>query len=83
MATDTSEKGLEALIVQHMTGTDGLAVPPTDMARPPIPYGGTGYIAGSPYDYADLPRDLRAIRYFRTAPWLMNWCFCLNSAGVR
>lgn len=21
----------------------------------------------------DLPRDLRTIRYFRTAPWLMNW----------
>jgi len=24
MATDTSEKGLETLIVRHMTGTDGL-----------------------------------------------------------
>jgi hypothetical protein len=23
--TDTSEKGLETLIIQHMTGTDGLA----------------------------------------------------------
>ena len=26
MTTDISEKGLESLIVRHMTGTDGLAV---------------------------------------------------------
>ena len=26
MTTDTSEKGLETLIMRHMTGTDGLAV---------------------------------------------------------
>ena len=26
MSTDTSEKGLESLIVRHMTGTDGLTV---------------------------------------------------------
>ena len=26
MSTDISEKGLESLIVRHMTGTDGLAV---------------------------------------------------------
>ena len=25
MTTDTSEKGLETLIMRHMTGTDGLA----------------------------------------------------------
>jgi hypothetical protein len=25
MVTDTSEKGLETLIMRHMTGTDGLA----------------------------------------------------------
>ncbi len=39
MATDTSEKGLETLIVRHMTGTDGL--PPmapmsTGSGRPPM-----------------------------------------------
>jgi hypothetical protein len=28
MTTDTSEKGLETLIMRHMTGTDGLAVAP-------------------------------------------------------
>jgi hypothetical protein len=38
MATDTSEKGLETLIVRHMTGTDGLSplapvsTPSTDVA---------------------------------------------------
>ncbi|MCW2312729.1 type I restriction endonuclease subunit R [Rhodoferax antarcticus] len=61
MATDTSEKGLETLIVRHMTGTDGLAPvapvgtgtgPTTDVAaRPNAALGGTGYLAGSPKDY--------------------------------
>ncbi len=27
MTTDTSEKGLETLIMRHMTGTDGLGHP--------------------------------------------------------
>jgi type I restriction enzyme R subunit len=49
--TDTSEKGLETLIMRHMTGTDGLAVKPGVLDRPPVPYGGTGYIAGSAQDY--------------------------------
>ncbi len=61
MATDTSEKGLETLIVRHMTGTDGLpptaltgtgSAPTTDVASRLIaPLGGTGYLAGSPKDY--------------------------------
>ena len=51
MTTDTSEKGLETLIVRHMTGTDGLAAAPNSVARPPTPYGGTGYTAGSAQDY--------------------------------
>jgi len=51
MTTDTSEKGLESLIMRHMTGTDGLAVPPNIVAERPLPYGGTGYAAGSPQDY--------------------------------
>ena len=49
--TDTSEKGLESLIVQHMTGTDGLAVAPNMVAERPLAYGGTGYIASSPQEY--------------------------------
>ena len=51
MITDTSEKGLETLIMRHMTGTDGLAVSPNTVARPSVPYGGTGYAAGSAQDY--------------------------------
>jgi len=51
MPTDTSEKGLERLIMRHMTGVDGLAVTPNSVARPQAPYGGTGYIAGSAQDY--------------------------------
>ncbi|OGS04510.1 MAG: DEAD/DEAH box helicase [Elusimicrobia bacterium RIFCSPLOWO2_12_FULL_59_9] len=52
MTTDTSEKGLETLIMRHMTGTDGLAVPPGVVAEPPPPpYGGIAYIAGSAKDY--------------------------------
>jgi len=51
MTTDTSEKGLETLIMRQMTGTDGLAVTPGVMAEPPASYGGTGYTAGSAQDY--------------------------------
>jgi type I restriction enzyme, R subunit len=51
MTTDTSEKGLETLIMRHMTGTDGLHVPATTAQRPPVPYGGTGYTAGSAQDF--------------------------------
>ena len=52
MSTDTSEKGLETLIMRHMTGEGGLAVVPNTVAeRPPPPYGGTGYTAGSAKDY--------------------------------
>ena len=51
MTTDTSEKGLESVIVRHMTGTDGLGVVQNRVAERPPPYGGTGYTAGSPLDY--------------------------------
>jgi type I restriction enzyme R subunit len=51
MTTDTSEKGLETLIMRHMTGEDGLAVMPNMAAERTVPYGGTGYIAGSAQDY--------------------------------
>jgi type I restriction enzyme, R subunit len=51
MTTDTSEKGLETLIMRHMTGEDGLAVTPNTVAERPTPYGGTGYTAGSARDY--------------------------------
>ena len=50
MTTDTSEKGLETLIMRHMTGADGLAVTPGSVAEKPDATG-TGYFAGSPKDY--------------------------------
>jgi type I restriction enzyme R subunit len=50
MTTDISEKGLETLIVRHMTGTDGLAVAADHVAEAPSPYG-TGYLNGSRQDY--------------------------------
>jgi hypothetical protein len=59
MSTDISEKGLESLIVRHMTGTDGLAVTPGAVAEPPAPYGGTGYFAGSPQGLRPRPRARR------------------------
>ena len=52
MTTNTSEKGLETLIMRHMTGTDGLAVAPSPgAAEEVVVFGGTGYVAGSPKDY--------------------------------
>src|SRR5208282_6160101 len=48
--TDTSEKGLETLIMRHMTGVDGFAVTPGSVAEKPDA-AGTGYFAGSPKDY--------------------------------
>ncbi len=51
MTTDISEKGLETLIMRHMTGTDGLAVQPGMVAEPPPSYGGTGYFAGCAQDF--------------------------------
>lgn len=51
MSTDTSEKGLETLIVRHLTGRDGLAVPANRFGELPRAYGGIGYFAGSPQDY--------------------------------
>jgi type I restriction enzyme, R subunit len=50
MTTDTSEKGLETLIMRHMTGVDGLAVTPGSVGEKPVVYG-SGYFAGSPRDY--------------------------------
>ena len=51
MTTDTSEKGLETLIMRYTTGTDGLAVVANRVAERPPPYGGSGYTAGSAQDY--------------------------------
>ena len=60
MTTDISEKGLETLILLHMTGTDGLA-PVTEgaadtWAETPdaisaAKAAGSGWLAGNPKDY--------------------------------
>jgi len=50
MTTDTSEKGLETLIMRHMTGVDGFGITPGLMGEKPEATG-TGYFAGSPKDY--------------------------------
>ncbi len=50
MTTDISEKGLETLILRHMTGMDGIALVSGLVAEKPDG-GGTGYFAGSPKDY--------------------------------
>ena len=55
--TDISEKGLETLILRHMTGTDGLApvaeglVAETPDALAAAKAAGSGWLAGNPKDY--------------------------------
>jgi len=51
VTTDTSEKGLETLIVRAMTGTSGLFADDGLLHDDLVPYGGTGWIAGNPHDY--------------------------------
>lgn len=50
MTTDTSEKGLETLVMRHMTGIDGFSVVPGAAGKNPET-AGTGYFAGSPKDF--------------------------------
>jgi type I restriction enzyme R subunit len=50
--TDTTEKGLETLIMRHMTGTDGLASGSAGgVGEASAPHGGCGWFAGSPAAY--------------------------------
>lgn len=53
MTTDTSERGLETLIMRHMTGTDGLApVSASDRVKEEaLLSGGSGWIAGDALNY--------------------------------
>ena len=51
MSTDTTEKGLETLIMRHLTGVDGLEVPPNTLSEATPPFGGFGYLASSARDF--------------------------------
>ena len=51
MTTDISEKGLETIIMRHMTGVDGFSVALGIADEAPAPYGGASYFAGNPKDY--------------------------------
>ena len=65
MSTDTTEKGLESLIVKTMTGLAGDGVTPVDTVRKPaVPYGGTGWLLGDPADYDKTFND-----QFGNIPW--------------
>jgi type I restriction enzyme, R subunit len=50
MTTDISEKGLETIIMRHMTGVDGFAIAPGPVAVSPEA-NGAGYFAGNHKDY--------------------------------
>jgi type I restriction enzyme R subunit len=49
--SDTSEQGLESLIVTALTGIHPDGEPTGDSAEHPVSYGGAGYVAGDPQDY--------------------------------
>lgn len=52
MKTDTSEKGLESLIMRHMTGVDGICFGGSEVLAESTPgYAGSGWFAGNPAAY--------------------------------
>ena len=69
MKTDTSEKGLETLIMRHLTGTDGLAPAAIDyVADASALPGGNGWIAGyaEAYDRAHALDPVQLFTFLRT-----------------
>src|SRR5262245_9869314 len=65
MKTDTSEKGLESLIVAAMTGENADAVVESDIVKESSTYGGAGWIAGHPEDFdREYAIDLVQLRGF-------------------
>ena len=52
MATDTTEKGLETLIMRHTTGSDGLSVGgPGSLSEASPSSAGSGWYVGRPASY--------------------------------
>ena len=69
MKTDTSEKGLETLIMRHLTGIDGLAPAAIDyVADASALPGGNGWIAGyaEAYDRAHALDSVQLFSFLRT-----------------
>ncbi|MFN9621991.1 MAG: type I restriction endonuclease subunit R [Cyanobacteriota bacterium] len=69
MTTDTTEKGLEALIVRAMTGRTDVLVPTHAATEASVPVaGGTGWLLGDPTHYdRDYCIDLVQLRGFLLA----------------
>ena len=72
MTTDTSEKGLEALIVEEMTGRRSTTPPVGGLPQDPEPFAGLhNWLLGDPQDYdreycvdlAQLSAFLRATQH--------------------
>ncbi|TXH39933.1 MAG: type I restriction endonuclease subunit R [Burkholderiaceae bacterium] len=84
--TDTSEKGLEALIVQHLAGiSEHPPVPANTVHRPPTPYSPGGYVLGLASDYnRDVALDVAQLMAFlrATQPEAVA-ALELNAAGVK
>ena len=67
MTTNTSEKGLEDLIVKAMTGETPNPVGSDKTKDPKYPYGGTGWMLGKTEDYnREYAVDLPQLRAFLT-----------------
>jgi type I restriction enzyme R subunit len=64
MITDTSEKGLEDLIVAAMTGSSNAPVT-AEVKEPMMPFGGTGWLLGKTENYdREYAVDLHQLRAF-------------------
>jgi type I restriction enzyme R subunit len=86
MTTDTSERGLERLICRALTGgpCDPASAPPGVVREPIAPYGGSGWICGSPDDYdREYCVDLAQLRAFlKTTQPEAAEAFDLEKGGI-
>lgn len=76
MPADTTEKGLETLIMRHMTGTDGLTSGAAGVVAEAAPAkGGSGWLAGndSAYD-REFTVDSEQLFSFLIATQPEEWC---------
>lgn len=82
MSTDTSEKGLENLIVTAMAGRPWPEpLTPNTVAEPTAAYGGTGWLNGRPEDYARewCVDTAQLIAFLRTTQPKLDSAFELES----